>query len=150
MRADPRHEIALIALESAEQASIGRSIAARARELTATDEALTTRSIEAISRSRHRLANRSPLANREQDLAQLKLADGHIVSARRHVQQQQSLIERLRSHGIPTSIAEDLLTAMQETLRMMEDHRALIRQRLDPAGDRSEGKLVRFGRLGGR
>jgi len=95
-----------------------------------TDERLITRSKEAIATSRDHLGNLPPSLARQREFADLKLADTHVDQARIHIHRQRDLVDRLSRRGIPTDLAERLLETMQTTLRVMEGHRTLIRDRL--------------------
>jgi hypothetical protein len=130
MRNDPRAEIELIKQDSEESTVAGQRASARAVLSRSADEALTTRSREAISHSRDRLAGRPRSHAREKQFAELKQADAHIAQARLHIDRQRDLIQQLNGIGAPTDVAEGLLEAMQATLATMEDHRELIRKRL--------------------
>jgi len=58
--------------------------------------------------------------------AHIRMADEHIAQGERHIVQQEELISRLRSHGLPTDQAEDLLAEFEATLHQHRDHRALM------------------------
>ena len=61
----------------------------------------------------------------------LQMVDDHIAQGERHVIQQEELISRLRSRGMPTEAAETLLTEFRSLLHEHWAHRALIVKDLD-------------------
>lgn len=61
----------------------------------------------------------------------LQMADEHIAQGERHVIQQEELISRLRSRGMPTEAAETLLAEFRALLHQHWAHRALIAKDLD-------------------
>lgn len=58
--------------------------------------------------------------------AELQMVNDHIAQGERHVAEQEELVERLRSHGHPTDMAEDLLAEFRATLVQHRAHRARI------------------------
>ncbi len=58
--------------------------------------------------------------------ADLQMVDDHIAQGERHVEMQVALIERLRSHHLPTSQAEELLVEFRATLVQHRAHRELM------------------------
>ena len=58
--------------------------------------------------------------------ADLQMVDDHIAQGERHIQLQHALIERLKSHGLPTEQAEELLTEFEATLLQHREHRDLM------------------------
>lgn len=58
--------------------------------------------------------------------ADLQMVDDHIAQGERHVILQHALIERLKSHGLPTNQAEDLLNQFEATLQQHRNHRHLM------------------------
>jgi hypothetical protein len=63
---------------------------------------------------------------RDAQLKQLAEADAHIAEAERAVTEQMAQVEALRLAGQDTAMAERELTAFQETLAVLQDHRATI------------------------
>ena len=63
---------------------------------------------------------------RDVQLKQLAEADAHIAEAERAVTEQMAQVEALRLAGHDTAMAERELTAFQETLAVLQDHRATI------------------------
>lgn len=64
--------------------------------------------------------------------ADLQMIDDHIAQGERHVIHQEELITRLRSHGLPTAAAEDLLADFRSLLQQHWAHRALVLKDLSP------------------
>jgi hypothetical protein len=64
--------------------------------------------------------------------ADLELIDAHIAQGERHVIQQEELVSRLRSRGLPTADAEQLLADFRAFLHQHWEHRALVIQDLEP------------------
>ncbi len=64
--------------------------------------------------------------DREAELMRLAEADAHIAAAERAIAEQVAQVEALRAAGHDTAIAEGELTAFQETLAVLQDHRAVI------------------------
>lgn len=62
--------------------------------------------------------------------ADLEMANHHVAQGEKHVQMQEALIERLRNHGLPTVMAEELLTEFQATLVQHRAHRDLMSRSL--------------------
>lgn len=58
--------------------------------------------------------------------ADLQMVDDHIAQGERHIVQQMELIARLRSRGLPTNLAEDLLEEFRATLSQHREHRAIM------------------------
>lgn len=58
--------------------------------------------------------------------ADLEMVDRHIAQGERHVSQQEELVERLRSHGLPTEQAELLLEEFRSLLVQHREHRAIM------------------------
>ena len=65
--------------------------------------------------------------------ADLRMVDKHIAQGERHVVQQEELISRLLSRGLPTDQAEDLLAAFGATLHEHRSHRALMVRSMEEA-----------------
>jgi len=130
MSADPRQELEFIIAESALMAGSARQALRRSALFQSADDRLITRSKQATARSRDRLANRSPAPEMRRELADLEMADAHIAEARVRLLRQEELIDRLRGRAIATELAERVLETMQDTLKLMVDHRALMRERL--------------------
>ncbi|MCK1739598.1 hypothetical protein IVA80_01590 [Bradyrhizobium sp. 139] len=63
---------------------------------------------------------------REAEVKKLAEADAHIADAERAVTEQMAQVEALRLAGHDTAVAERELTAFQETLAVLQDHRAAI------------------------
>ena len=63
---------------------------------------------------------------REAEVKKLAEADAHIADAERAVTEQMAQVEALRLAGHDTAAAERELTAFQETLAVLQDHRAAI------------------------
>jgi hypothetical protein len=63
---------------------------------------------------------------RDAQLRRLAEADAHIAEAERAVTKQMAQVEALRLAGQHTTVAERELTAFQETLAVLRDHRANI------------------------
>jgi hypothetical protein len=55
--------------------------------------------------------------------ADLRMVDDHIAQGERHVTRQEEIVAHLRSHGLPTDAAEDLLEAFRATLVQHRSHR---------------------------
>jgi hypothetical protein len=64
--------------------------------------------------------------DREAELKRLAEADAHVADAERAVTEQMAQVEGMRRAGHDTPIAERELTAFQETLAVLQDHRAMI------------------------
>ena len=60
------------------------------------------------------------------------MIDEHIAQGERHVIRQEELITRLRSHGLPTDSAEELLVDFRSLLQQHWDNRALVLKDLEP------------------
>jgi hypothetical protein len=60
------------------------------------------------------------------------MIDDHIAQGERHVIRQEELITRLRSHGLPTQAAEELLADFRALLQQHWDHRTLVLNDLEP------------------
>jgi len=65
-------------------------------------------------------------ADRDAELKRLAEADVHIATAERTVAEQMAQVAALRAAGHDTAMAERELTAFQETLAVLQDHRASI------------------------
>jgi hypothetical protein len=65
-------------------------------------------------------------ADREAELKRLAEADAHMADADRAVTEQTAQMEALRLAGHDTAPAERELAAFQETLAVLQDHRAAI------------------------
>ncbi len=63
---------------------------------------------------------------REAEVKKLAEADAHIADAERAVTEQMAQVEALRLAGHATAVAERELPAFQETLAVLQDHRAVI------------------------
>lgn len=61
----------------------------------------------------------------------LQMVDDHIAQGERHVIRQEEIISRLRSRGMPTDAAEQLLAEFRSLLHQHWEHRALIVKDLD-------------------
>ena len=131
MAGDPRQATTLIRRMADHSADISRRASALAAAAKSSDERLITRSKEAIANSRDHLGKLPPSPARRKEFADLSLSDTHIDLARGHIRRQRDLIERLSRRGIPTDMAELLLETLENTLRALEGHRTLIRNRLD-------------------
>ena len=66
--------------------------------------------------------------------ADLEMADRHIAQGERHVIQQEKLVLRLRSHGLPTDDAEMLLEEFRALLLEHRSHRELMLHDLGGSG----------------
>ncbi|HEX8839517.1 MAG TPA: hypothetical protein VF750_03490 [Sphingomicrobium sp.] len=58
--------------------------------------------------------------------ADIQMVDKHIAQGERHIVQQEELISRLRSRGLPTDQAEELLAEFEATLHEHRSHRTLM------------------------
>jgi hypothetical protein len=58
--------------------------------------------------------------------ADIRMVDDHIAQGERHIVRQEEIISRLKSHGLPTDTAEDLLEEFRATLCQHREHRALM------------------------
>lgn len=58
--------------------------------------------------------------------ADVEMVERHIVQGERHIVRQQSLIDRLRALGLPTSEAETLLGEFRDTLEQHWEHRSAM------------------------
>jgi hypothetical protein len=67
--------------------------------------------------------------------ADLAMIDEHIAQGERHVIQQEELITRLRTHGLPTDVAEDLLADFRSLLHQHWEHRTLVLMDLEGGND---------------
>ena len=121
-------EIDLFIRQTAEIREACRQATGLALAFRSSTERSITRSKEAIARSQDLLANRHCWD--ETEFAHLKLADDHIAEARVRLQRQHQLIAHLSRRCIPTDMAERVADTMQITLRVMEGHRVLIREKL--------------------
>ena len=65
-------------------------------------------------------------ADREAELKRLAEGDTHIADAESAIAQQMAQVEALRVAGHDPTSAERELTAFQETLAVLQDHRAAI------------------------
>jgi hypothetical protein len=128
--ADPREAVSLIRLAMAEPIEVSHRASAVALEDKSVHERLIARSKEAIAISRDHLDDVPPSPVRQQEFADLRLANSHLDLARRHIRRQRDLIEHLSRSGISTELAERLLDTMQSTLLALEAHRTFIRGRL--------------------
>ena len=54
--------------------------------------------------------------------AQIEMAEGHVSQGERHIIQQEELISRLRSRGLSTKSAEELLQMFRDSLRSHREH----------------------------
>jgi septal ring factor EnvC (AmiA/AmiB activator) len=70
-------------------------------------------------------------AEREDQLNRLAEADSHIAEAEHAVTEQMSQVAALRLAGKDTTGAERELTAFQETLAVLQDHRASINKAIE-------------------
>jgi hypothetical protein len=64
--------------------------------------------------------------SRPTELQHLRQADAGIFEARGRVWRQMELVMRFEKHGHDASAAKSVLQTMRDTLRLMEDHRAMI------------------------
>lgn len=55
--------------------------------------------------------------------ADLKKVDEHIAQGERHILRQEELLTWMRSRGLPTETAEELLGELVATLKQHRDHR---------------------------
>src|SRR5262245_5259428 len=60
----------------------------------------------------------------------LARADRHIAELRSRMSHQLAIVERLRSYGVSDEDREDLLATLGESLRILQQHRELIREAL--------------------
>ena len=65
-------------------------------------------------------------ADRDAELKRLAEAEIHIATAERAITEQMAQVVALRAAGHDTAMAERELTAFQETLAVLQDHRASI------------------------
>lgn len=56
----------------------------------------------------------------------LRMVDDHIAQGERHIIRQEELVSRLRSRGMPTEAAEELLEEFRALLHQHWEHRALM------------------------
>jgi hypothetical protein len=63
--------------------------------------------------------------------ADLEMVDRHIADGERHILLQEELISRLKSRGLPTDVAEDLLEEFWATLRQHRGHRSMMVSNMD-------------------
>ena len=68
-------------------------------------------------------------------VAELRMVEDHIAQGERHIIGQEELISRLRSRGLPTGEAEELLRWFRETLREHHEHHDRICKDLDGDDD---------------
>jgi hypothetical protein len=68
--------------------------------------------------------------DQEQDQRHLQKADQDIAECRDRIKRQRVLINRVAALGKDTELARSILRTLQGTLRVMEDHRRTIRDRL--------------------
>jgi hypothetical protein len=59
---------------------------------------------------------------------EVKIIEGYVEEAKSHVQQQTIIVEQLRRAGSPTSDAEKLLAAYQESLATHQAHLDIARE----------------------
>jgi hypothetical protein len=71
------------------------------------------------------------MSERVDYLRRLREAEAHIVEAERAVNEQLAQVEALRLAGKDTAGAERELTAFQETLAVLQDHRAGINKAIE-------------------
>ena len=69
--------------------------------------------------------------------ADLEMADRHIAEGELHIARQEELLTILRSKGLPTQEAEQLLRLFNETQSEHHTHRAAIAAALDDGGRRN-------------
>jgi hypothetical protein len=66
--------------------------------------------------------------------ADLEMVNKHIAQGERHIVQQEELITRLRSKGLPTDQAEELLAEFEATLHEHRSHRTLMMTSMGEGG----------------
>jgi hypothetical protein len=71
------------------------------------------------------------MSERDDYLRRLGEADAHIAAAEHAVTEQMAQVEALRLAGKDTAGAERELTAFQETLAVLQDHRAGINKAIE-------------------
>jgi flagellar motility protein MotE (MotC chaperone) len=68
---------------------------------------------------------------RDDQLRRLAEADAHIVEAKRAVAEQGAQVAALRLAGKDTATSERELAAFEETLAVLQDHRASIKKTIE-------------------
>jgi hypothetical protein len=68
--------------------------------------------------------------DRAQEQRHLQKADQDIAECRDRIKRQRLLVNRVAALGHDTEIARSILRTLQGTLRVMEDHRRIILDRL--------------------
>jgi hypothetical protein len=71
------------------------------------------------------------MSERDDYLRRLGEADAHIAEAERAVTEQMAQVDALRLAGKDTTGAERELVAFQETLAVLQDHRASINKAIE-------------------
>jgi hypothetical protein len=72
------------------------------------------------------------MPNLDIELLHLAQADQHIAQCRRHIRKQIALIRRCSAGGGDVRQAQELLSAMRDTQRVMRLHRQTLRTMLPP------------------
>jgi hypothetical protein len=73
-------------------------------------------------------------ADRDAELIRLAAADAHIAETERAIAEQIARLEALRLAGQDTAVAERELAAFEETLAVLQDHRAAIIKTIEQIG----------------
>jgi hypothetical protein len=72
--------------------------------------------------------------DRNRQLLHLAEAEAHVASALRHIARQQEIVATFKLRGDDTTRALAILATFEQTLRLHEQHLALIRSELWLAG----------------
>jgi ATP-dependent protease HslVU (ClpYQ) peptidase subunit len=72
--------------------------------------------------------------NRKRQLAHLVQAEAHVASCVRHIARQEEIVAAFTLRGDDTAQAQSLLATFEQTLRLREDHLALVRNELWSSG----------------
>ena len=75
------------------------------------------------------------MVDRALEVEHLRLADEHLDVARRSVEKQETIVDRLATAGLDVEQAVKLLEVMRDTLREFERHRQLIVDAIDDADE---------------
>jgi hypothetical protein len=67
----------------------------------------------------------------DQERRHLTQADRHIAECKMHIARQKELIQQIAQRNQSTMLAEDMLEALQTSLRAFEAHRKLIVAQMD-------------------
>jgi len=123
-------DLARLSIAEAKQTRAAAAEAkARAHESEIADERMRSRSWDALEKSRVRLTGKSGTPVDAGNVAGLKLADEHLARGRDCVQKQLRVIEQLAQANRSTDLARSILHTMENTLRAMEEHRAMMSDR---------------------